>query len=407
MARYVYEAFDSDGKLKKGEIEAISRASALDALHRQGKYPLDIEEGRAGAAVPWWQREVFGSTQLPMADLALLTSELATLVKADLPLDESLRMVSLQPLMSAKSRSTASAVLEQVRSGASLSSALAEGGRFPEYYWRLVQAGEASGSLAPVLDDLAKLIERSIETRRQLTSAMIYPMTLLVAAFIALGVIMGVLLPTIVPLFKDAGAELPPTVKVMVGARDFVLNNWAACLAILGCLIATAVVAARDARTATARDRFLLRLPVIGALIRDRETSRFARSLSTLVHNGVPLLDAVRITAGVLRNRGFINAVVAAGDSLKEGRSLSAPLIESRLFTELAVRLVGVGEKTGQLDTMLMQIANIYEATLQRQLGRLMTLLTPVLTITIGLVVGGLILSVMNAILSVNDLAFK
>lgn len=407
MARFTYQAYDQHGTLKAGEIEAQSRQTALDALHRQGQYPLQIDEGATADAQPWWQRELFADRVLPLADLSIFTREVATLIKADLPLDETLRIVSMQPLISARMRSIATAVFNRVREGMPLSGALAEGARFPEYYWRLVQAGEAGGSLGNVLDELCLLLDRSIDMRREVGSALLYPLTLLIAASATVVVIVTVLLPTIVPMFTDAGAPLPTTVQLMVNVRDLITEHWVATTMLLGMLVAGIVAAGRDQRLKLLRDRALLKIPVLRGLVRDRETARFARTLSTLMHNGVPMLDAVRITAGVLQNRAFADTVFEAGDSLKEGRALSAPLVKSGLFTALAVRLIGVGEQTGQLDIMLMQVAKIYEATLQRQLARLMSLVTPILTLLIGGLVGGLILSVMNAILSVNDLAFK
>ena len=407
MPRYTYQAYDRDGALRSGAIEAQSRQSALEVLHRQGQFPLDVTEARVAATVPWWQREVFIGASMPLGDLGLFTRELATLIKAELPLDDTLRIVSMQPLMSARMRALAAAIYNAVREGSPLSGALSATGRFPEYYWRLVQAGEASGTLGSVLDELAVLVDRSIEVRRQIGSALLYPATLMIAAIAAVVVIVAVLLPTIVPLFKDAGAALPWTVQILVDTRDLVVEHWLLTLLLLGSVIAAAIIAGRDDRLRLARDRALLRTPLVGGLITDRETARFARTLSSLLHHGVPILDAVGITAGVLRNRVFAAAAVDAGQSLKEGGTLSSHLVESGLYTDLATRLVAVGEQTGQLDTMLMQVATIYEATLQRRLTRIMSLVTPLLTLLIGALVGGLILSVMSAILSVNELAFK
>lgn len=407
MPRYAYQSYDQHGALKAGEIEASSRQAALDALHRQGQFPFDISEPRADQSIPWWQREVFASTTLPLADLGLLTREMATLIKAEVPLDDTLRLVSLQPLMPARTRGVVDHLFHRVREGAALSEALQQSNRFPEYYWRLVQAGEASGALGSVLDELFVLLERSIELRRQIVTALLYPLTLLMAAMAAVVVIVTVLLPTIVPLFKDAGAALPTTVHLMAEGRDFVQRYWIALLLLAAVAIAGGAVALRDRRARLKIDRLLLRLPVVGRLITDRETARFARTLSTLTHNGVPLLEAVRITANVMRNTAFAAATAQIGERLKEGRVLSVPMVASGLFSELAVRLTGIGEQTGQLAAMLLQVAVIYEATLQRQLARLMSLVTPVLTLLIGGLVGGLILSVMNAILSVNELVFK
>ena len=408
MPRFRYRAYDQQGKLTEGEVEARSRELALTQLHQRGHLPLEVTEDRPGPQLKWWEREVFGGGGLPVSGLALLTRELATLIKADLPLDESLRIVSLQPLIPARIRRVTVALHEAVRGGESLSAALAaRGTEFPEYYWRLVQAGEASGTLGDVLEDLTLFLERSSDVRSQVGSALLYPAVLLLAAVAALTIIMTVLLPTVVPLFKDAGATPPATLQFLVNLQEAVARNWIAVLAALAAGVIGLVVALRNRKLRASLDRFVLKLPLIGGLVSARETSRFARTMATLTRNGVPMLEAVRISGSVMQNQAFVGAVNAAGESLTEGDTLSAPLLQSGLFSELSLRLIAVGEQTGQLDTMLLRVATIFETALQRQLARLMTLLTPILTLLIGGLVGGLILSVMNAILSVNDLAFQ
>ena len=410
MPRYRFRAYDKQGALKEGEIEARSRETALEVLHQRGQYPLDLtadDEGTVKPAGRWWEREIsLGDGSLPTAGLALFTRELATLVKADLTLDESLRIVALQPLIPRRIKAATLGIYDQVREGNSLSGALAARGKeFPEYFWRLIQAGEASGSLGEVLDDLSLFLERSSEVRTQVGSALLYPAVLLVAAAGALGVILTVLLPTVVPLFKDAGAPLPSTLQFLVDAQDFITRNWILMLAALAGIIALLLIGVRNTGLRLVFHRTLLRLPLIGGLIANRETARFSRTLATMIRSGVPMLEAVRISGSVLQNQAFASAVTDAGQALQEGGTLSAPLLKSGLFSELSMRLIAVGEQTGQLEPMLMRVAQVYEATLQRQLARFMSLLTPVLTLVIGGLVGGLILSVMSAILKVNELA--
>ena len=409
MPRYVYRSYDQRGALKQGSLDTLSREAAIEALHRLGHFPLEVKEGEASTdEQKWWEREVFGSGHLSLSDLSLFTHELASLVKADLPLDEALRIVSLQPLMSSKIRKVTNRLLNGIREGNSLSGALAASGTdFPEYYWRLIQAGEASGSVGEVLDDISAFLERSSEMRGQIGSALVYPIILLAAACGAVAIIMTVLLPTLLPLFKDAGATLPPTLKFLVDVQAWVTENWSIILLVLaGCVVA-AIAASQNRALKQRIHRALLRVPILGHVISNRETARFSRTLATLTRNGVPLLDAVRLSGSVLRNGAFVGAVADVGETLKAGSSLSTPLTQSGLFSELSLRLIAIGEQTGQLDVMLMRVAVIHEAMLQRQLSRLAGLITPILTLLIGGLVGGLILSVMNAILSVNELAFK
>lgn len=409
MSRYTFRAYDTNGTLKEGSIEARSREIALALLHQQGQYPLELVEASAASkpVTKWWDREIsFSDGSLPLSGLTLFTRELATLVKADLPLDESLKIVGLQPLIPRRVKAATLGVLDGVREGQSLSGALAaRGPEFPEYYWRLVQAGEASGSLDAVLDDLSVFLERSSEVRTQVGSALLYPAVLLVAAGVALGVILTVLLPTVAPLFADAGKPLPPVLQFLVSAQSFVTQNWVLVAAAGSASIVGSLVALRRPGVRLMFHSALLRLPIVGPMIANRETARFARTLATMTRSGVPMLDAVRISSSVMQNQAFAQAVAGAGQVVQEGGTLSAPLLKSGLFSELSMRLIAVGEQTGQLEAMLMRVAQVYEATLQRQLARLMSLLTPVLTLVIGGLVGGLILSVMSAILKLNELA--
>jgi general secretion pathway protein F len=295
-----------------------------------------------------------------------------------------------------------------VTEGEALSEALAgEGTAFPEYYWRLVRAGEASGSLASCLDDLAQFLDRTAETRSKVLSALLYPAVLILAAIAAIAVIVMVLLPAITPIFKEAGAEPPLLIRMLGGAQEMIAANWPVVLAGLGALVLGLAGAFQSPAFRLGLDRILLRMPVAGRLVERRESGRLARTLATLTRNGVPLLEATRISSAVLTNRAMREAVSKAADAIKEGGQLSEPLGRSGLFSDLFLRLTVVGEQTGQLDTMLARAADIYESALERQMQRLTSLVTPVVTLAIGAIVGGLILTVMSALISVNDLALR
>ncbi len=408
MPHYRYQAYDRRGTRRSGAIAAATRENALETLAQRGEIALEVIECAASPELAWWERDIFQSASVPLPALALFTRELTSLVKAELPIDEALRLVAMQPLMPKRVRQTVSSVLALVIEGEALSGALAAQGKaFPEVYWRLVRAGEASGSLAHVLEDLANFLDRSVETRGRVSSALLYPAVLIVAAVIAIGVIMTVLLPTIAPLFKDAGATPPLLIKWLNGLSAFVEQHWQLVLAASAALALAAAVAFQNEGFRSSLDRILLSLPLAGRLIEQRETGRLARTLATLIKNGVPILDAVRISGSVLSNRVLAAAVRDAGEEIKEGGDLTAPLARSGLFSELFLRFTRIGEQTGQLDTMLQRVAEIYEAALQRQTQRLISLITPVVTLVIGGIIGGLIITVMSALISVNDLALK
>ena len=408
MARFNYKAYDASGSFGSGEIAAQTREGALETLARRGQIPVELTEAAAASTTAWWQREVFGSGRIGAQNLATFTRELASLVKAEIPIDEALRIVAVQPMLPARLRQITNASLERVMEGEALSGALqAQGQAFPEFYYRLIKAGEASGALSDVLVDLAKVLERSAETRSRVTSALVYPAVLLLAAVVALAVILTVLIPTILPIFEDAGAKPPLLIQVLSAFQKFLAQHWVSVLGMALTAIVALAILAQSPAVRLRLDRFWLRVPLIGGLIERRETARLARTLSVLTRNGVPILDSLRISSGVMSNRAYMQAISRAGDEVKEGGTLTAPLTRSGLFPDLFLRLTAVGEKTGQLDTMQLRVAEIYEAAVERQVERLTSLITPILTLIIGGCVGGLIISVMSAIFSVNDLALK
>ena len=408
MPRFSYTAYDSSGQRSSGTIESDSRQAAIDSLFRQGRYPLELTEGVLAPLPRWWEREVLGTGRVPQRGVALLTRELATLVKAEIPMDEALRIAGLQPLMPARVRRIVGSVLSRVLAGASLSEAIeAEGAAFPAYYARIVHAGEAAGTLGQVLDELAQHLERSAEFRSRIGSALLYPALLLAAAAAALAVIVGVLVPTIAPLFKDAGVEPPLVIRTLLALQQGFIENWVVLLVAVLAGGAVGLALSRSPSWRQGRDRLVLRLPLVSRVVQNSQIAITARTLSTLLRSGVPLVQALQITGNAISNSAIAADVRQTAEAVKEGATLTSALARSGAFPELALRLTGVGEQTGQLDIMLERVAGIYEATLQRQLMRITGLIAPLMTIVIGVLVGGLLLSVMGAIFSVNELAFK
>lgn len=407
MPRYRYSAYDAAGRLQRGEAEATSLPAFLTGLHGQGLYPFETGEVAGAARLPWWQRDLTGPRGLSQSSLRLLTRELATLIGAEIPLDEALRLVLLQA-PAGKTRHAVEAVLARVLDGDSLSKAMqGEPGMFPDHYLSMLAAGEASGSLGAVLEDLAQYLDRTGELKARITSALIYPAVLMVMAIVAVTLILLALVPALEPVFADAGTPPPVAFQVFAGLSWLMAAYWphlalgaAAAAVLLWALLHNPAVAA-------GLDRLVLRLPIAGTLVTGLEVGRFARSLATLIRSGVPMLSALHICRGLARNRAFADAIGQALEHVKEGSALARPLEESGRVPALALRLVSAGEETGQLERMLSHVAQIYEIDTGRRIDRLMSLLTPALTLAIGLIVGGLILSVMNAVLSVNEVAFQ
>lgn len=408
MPRFNYRAYDSRGAATEGELVAATREAALQVIHARGEMAIEIVEGGPAPPVPWWRRDLLGSRPLPLPQLAAFARELATLVKAEIPIDEALRIVAMQPLIGSRARSVAGRLLAGVVEGRSLSEALAAAdGAFPDYLVRLVETGERSGQLGSVLDETASFLERAGEARSRIGSALLYPAILLAAAGVTLAIVVGVLIPTMIPIYEEAGTPPPAIVAFLAEAGRLAGRWWAPALAVaLSATVALALLA-RLPRVRTGLDLALLRLPVVGRLVVRRDTARLARTLATLTRNGVPLVPALETAAGALGSALFRADVRAAAAGLAEGRSLTALLAASGRLPELALRLIAAGEQSGQLDAMLVRVAEIHERSLEADLQRLTSLLTPVLTIVIGLVVGGLVVSVVGALAGINDLALR
>jgi general secretion pathway protein F len=408
MPSYRYRAFAPDGRAVDGSVEAQSRQAAIELLHRRGQFPFDVVESAAAAGPRWWEREVFPRRALPASSLAILIRELATLVAAELPIDEALRILAGQPLLSARTRGLVRGLLARVTEGQSLSEAMAGAdGAFPAFTWQIVKAGEASGTLGPALGDLALSLERAEKVREAVRAATLYPLVLLGVATAALTLILFVLIPALEPLFKGVGAELPLVLRLLDGGREAIVGHPLTVL-LLAVLAGIGITMLR--RTPWWRglcDGAALRLPGLGPLVAYRETGRFARTLATLLRSGVPLIDTLAVGAGVMANSRFAAAVEMARERVRQGSGLAAALAESGRFPETAVRLVSVGERSGELEAMAARVADIYEAAFARGVERMTTLLAPLLTMLIGGLVGGLILSVISATLGINELAWR
>ncbi|HEY7550100.1 MAG TPA: type II secretion system F family protein [Hyphomicrobiaceae bacterium] len=406
MPTFRYQAYGDGGELAQGSVEAASQAEATEVLFLRGLTAFRLEAA-GEAATPWWQREVFASRRSLATELAALTRELATLIGAEIPLDQALRVVSDQAA-TPRMRALAARLLADVLNGAALSEAMQRRqGIFSAEYTSIVRAGEVGGTLGQVFGELADLLERRLEVRGQVQSALIYPLILVAFSLVTLGVVVAVLVPGIASVFAESGRSLPPAVQFLVAVQ----SRWPEVLAgtataAIGGTIAV-VLGLRRPGIALALDRRKLRVPVLAGLVLHQETARFAHTLGTLLRAGVPLLQAADAASAALRNRHVAAGMERAIGRLREGARLHAALERETVLPPLALRMIAVGEEAGKLSAMLLRAAAVFEQQTKRSVDRLMTLLTPVLTLTMALLVGGIIITVMNAILSINELAVR
>lgn len=405
MPLYFYKAVNREGEAVEAQREAVNEGALILALQNEGYIPIRV--ALASTRPFAWLRLGRDKSRLSQKDIALFTHELLTLLQAGLPLDRALTVLLELTEQQAALNAMIGRVLESVKGGAQLSDALeAQSGVFSRFYLNLIRAGEAGGALEQVLARLSDYLERSKELRETVSSALIYPAILVTMAVLSLLLLLTFVVPQFTEMFESAGKELPLPTQIVVGIAAGLRDYWWA-LPLLAIGVASYVrfqMADPDRRYVW--DRRLLRLPLVGDLIKKIEVANFSRTLATLLGNGVSLLTALTIVKETLGNRVVSEKIDLAVESLKQGGGLSAPLVEAGLFPTLAVQMVKLGEESGHLDEMLERIAMTYDKEIKITIQRLLALLEPVLIVGLGIMIAGIIISILMAILSVNDLAF-
>ncbi len=403
MPRYRYRAMGAGGDILKGVSEAPDRASIAAQLQKRGAMVLEISP--AGRLYELLNLKIGGASLLRGAELVDATRELASMLGAGQDLDRALRLMC-EEAPNARVGAVLSRVRELVRNGTPLASALqTEPKSFSRLYIGLIRAGEAGGDLANTLERLAGLLERQRSMNAAVQSAMIYPAILLVAAIGSIVLLLTQVLPQFVPLFAQNGAALPLSTAFLLSAGNAVSAYGLYALAALaaGVFLARRVLQKPGARLAA--DSWLLRLPLIGTLIREILAARLARTLGMLLSNGVPLVSALAVVQDVLGNAAAQNAVRAAAEAVKTGQGLAPSLATAHIFPMRLIHLLRLGEATAQLGKMALRGADIHEERTRLALQRLVALLVPAITVLMGTAVAGIVSSLLLAMLSLNDIA--
>ncbi|MCU7904589.1 MAG: type II secretion system F family protein [Candidatus Thiodiazotropha sp. (ex Epidulcina cf. delphinae)] len=405
MARFLYKASGANGEVRQGEMEAEDTRQVIIELQREQMIPLQVKRVaglrgllRYGAAS---RRRKIGQKQIRS-----FAKELATLLKAGLPLEGALSLMARLSSDEAVSE-VIDSLNESIKGGATFSRALEKHRDvFPQLFVSMIKAGEAGGMLGEALERITEYMERSQELRESVRSALIYPTILLVVAAISVMVLLVFVVPQFSRMFQDMGRELPLPTQVVLAAGDFLQQYWWLLLAGLFLTIALFRAWLEKADNQYRWDRWLLTMPLAGELLLKVETARLSRTLSSLLHNGLTLLSAVNLSREVLNNRYIARGVEQAAQKLKQGKGLSAPLIEQKVLPERAIRMLQVGEESGDIGAMLADVADVYDREVRETVQRLLTLVEPVLIVGLGLVIAGIIIAILLAMLSVNDLAF-
>ena len=406
MPTFRYRAYGARGEFTEGSIDAATEDAAGDMLWAQGLTPFQMRLADQSAK-PWWQRELFSGHRSVAADLASFTREFATLNTAEIPLDDSLRILSEQAT-SARIRALAGALLADVLNGLTLSDAMRRQPQtFSADYVSVVRAGEIGGTVGQVLEELADLLERRLEIKGKIQSALVYPMILLSLSVLSLAVIIGVLVPSIAPIFADGSKPLPGFLRFLMTVQSSWLEILTGLIVAAVAIMAAVTTALKRPKARLALDQLKLRLPILGAFIRQHETARFARTLSTLLKAGVPLLQAATSARTVVGNGHLGAGLDIAIDAIREGAALHRALQAATALPPMALRMISVGEEARKLDRMLWRVAVTLEQQTQHSIDRFMAALTPLLTIIIASLVGGLIMAVMGAISNMSELVVR
>ena len=394
MALYRYKALNARGEMLDGQMEAASDAEVALRLQEQGHLPVEARLASEGGLDPAW-RTLFKPRPFSGQRLVQFTQQLATLLGAGQPLDRALTILLELPEDEAAKR-TVTEVRDAVRGGSSLSTALErQHGTFSRLYVNMIRAGEAGGSLHDTLARLADYLERSRALKGRVVNAMIYPAILLVLVGFSVLFLLGYVVPQFAAMYESLDAELPFFSRFILGLGLFVRDWWLL-------LVVVPALAAwwfdrrrRDPATREALDAWLLRQRFAGPLIAKLETARLARTLGTLLRNGVPLLSALGIARNVLDNRTLAADVDAAADEVRNGIGLSVALGRGKRFPRLALQMVQVGEESGALDAMLLKTADTFEQETSLALDRMLAALVPVVTVAMALIVGVVIMAVL------------
>jgi general secretion pathway protein F len=406
MAQFQYRAMTGSGAVVRGVLDAPTRDQVVRQLRTRGLVPLHASEHGEGSLFSQLGKSLRFGSRVTMRGLAMATQELSTLLKAGLELDRALGiLIGLSDIGAL--RAPFESVRNRVRDGMSFAEALAADPVFPKFYVSMVRAGEHGGTLDVTLQRLTDYLSRTLAIREQITSALVYPSLLLLTAGGSIIVILVFVLPEFEPLFADAGKSLPLATRMVMGAGHVVRDyGWIFILLLVGGIVGLR----RSLKTAANRlkwDAFVLRWPVLGKLFAAIEVERLMRTFGTLLSNGVPVPTALNLSKDVLSNTVLAAAVKDAAVSLREGERLAQRLARSKVFPAVTLDLIQIGEESGKLDEMLLRQADLDELRIKHKVDRALALLVPVLTITLGAIVAGLIASMLVAIISVNDLALQ
>ncbi|TXD38210.1 type II secretion system protein GspF [Lujinxingia vulgaris] len=405
MPVYEYKGLNKAGKTVKGILDAESQNALRQALVARGIFVTEVFEGKgsrsAGGSGDVDFRKML--ERVTLSDIAVLTRQMATLIRAGIPLVEALNALTDQAEKDELKR-TLSDVRRKVNEGSSLANALSDHPKhFSNLYINMVKAGESSGNLDMVLSRLTDFLDAQIELRGKVIGAMIYPVLMMVVGIVVLGLIFTFVIPKVTAIFEDQGAALPWITSVLIGISNILSGYWFVVFPLLIGLVVGFVQWKRTEKGTRQWDRFILKTPVVGPLVRMIAISRFASTLATLLASGVPLLTAMDIVKNILGNTRLVEVIEDARVNIREGESIAQPLKRSGEFPPLVTHMIAVGEASGQLEEMLENVAISYTQQTDIRIQAMTKILEPIMIVGLGVAVAVIVFAVMMPILKLNQ----
>jgi len=409
MAIFSYKATDYSGKIVKGFLEANDDKGVVAKLDSMGYIPIRINP--AGKEKRKYQldvTDVFSNVfrRISGKDVMLFTQDLATLLEAGLPVDRSL-LILTEVTEKDKFKEIIKDILKTVQGGSYLSDALSKYPRiFSKFYVNMIRAGEAGGVLEPVLVRLGMFLETSQDLKDYIISAMVYPIFLVLVGGVSIIVLLTFVIPKFSLIFSDLGAAIPVSTQILLGLSSFIRGYWWAMVASISILYYFFWRYSRTPEGKLNIDKQKIRLPILGDLIIKVEVARFSRTLGTLIRSGVPILQALTLVKDIIGNRVIAGSMDDIREKVQKGDRLSKALSNSGHFPSLAIQMITVGEETGRLDEMLLKVAENYEKIVRSMVKRFIGFLEPAMILIMGLLVGFIVISMLMAIFSINEIPF-
>lgn len=397
MAVFSYRGTDMQGVISEGAIEAPDEQAAVERLKNVGIIPLKV-------FIPGKGLKQSLSLKVSRGDILSFTNELSALLEAGLPLDRSLNILA-GIAESKQNQAVIQDILRSIREGSSFSDALLKHPKvFSRLYVNMIRAGEAGGILVEVLSKLNEFLESTKELKEQVLTSMIYPVILVSTGGLSIIILLTYVLPKFSVIFSDLGSSLPLSTQILLTISQWLKSYWwiGLGLLVIGGYFFRLYIHSEQGRLHWDR----LKLLLLKDLIRKLETARFCRTLGTLLKSGVPLLQALNNARDVITNQVIATSLSDISQGVKEGKGISLPLSKSAFFPPLALSMIKVGEETGQLDKMLMQVAVTYEKSLRVSIKRFVGFLEPAMILGMGIIIGFIVLSMLLAIFSMTDLPF-